>query len=408
MKPLNIAIIVRVFPNIVQTYILSQLVAFKNMGVGLTIIAGKKRTYRPQPPIIIKNNLLDDTVYINTRPGNILKGLISIPLLKTRYRNAVRKILSYDSWGEHEKYYFMKSLVHARALAFRHFDIIHSHSMFTSYHYLFMKEVLSIPMVTTYHGQVPRGVEKLDDSKLKMVLDEGDAFLVNTEFARGELIKLGCQEHKIRIIPQGIILDDFPFSERQVDHGQKIILLTVGRLSIEKGHHVALKAIKELAKVFPTLEYHIVGDGPDKQRLINLVNKYNLNTKVTFHGFKSGNALQQVLSTAHIFVLPSINTGDGYLIETQGVVLQEAQASGIPVIGSRTGGIPDIIKDDDTGLLFNEGDHHALAEKISKLIDNPDYYKRICQAGRHDVETRFDINIVCNQLISVYNEFLNS
>ncbi len=231
--------------------------------------------------------------------------------------------------------------------------------------------------------------------------------MVNTEFARDELINLGCPDHKIRIIPQGIILDDFPFIERQIDPDLKIILITVGRLSIEKGHHVALKAVKELSTAYPTLEYHIVGDGPDKERLVTLVNEYNLKSRVSFHGFKSGDALQQVLSTAHLFVLPSINTGDGYLVETQGVVLQEAQASGIPVIGSRTGGIPNIIKNNDTGLLFNEGDHHALSEKIRKLIDNPSFYKRVCQSGRSDVENRFDIKIVCQQLISVYNEFLH-
>lgn len=89
------------------------------------------------------------------------------------------------------------------------------------------------------------------------------------------------------------------------------------------------------------------------------------------------------------------------------MVLQEAQASGLPVIGSRTGGIPDVIIENKTGLLFDEGDYHDLAKKIKSLIHTPGMYQLLCQSGRRDVEMKYDIDVVCKQLLSLYDATLN-
>ena len=361
----NVAIAVPVFPNIVQTYIINQLTAFKAMGVNFSIIAQKRGIYEQLPPLINEYHLLDDATYISTEPSEIPRALFTLPLLNPHYRHALKKILSFNGLDKYDYHYRLKALIRCRALAFKDFDIFHSHSMFSSFNYLFMKEVLSIPMITTYHGHVPRGVNKLDDRKFKLVLDKGDAFIVNTSFARNELAQLGCQPDKIHMIPQGTNLDQFPFKERKINLKDKIILLTVGRLSIEKGHHIAIEALAALADQFPTLEYHIVGDGPAKKELVHLCRQLNLMGKVKFHGFQTGDELLRNFANAHIFVLPSIDTKDGYAVETQGVVLQEAQACGIPVIGSHTGGIPDVINHGITGLLYNESDPLELARTYS-------------------------------------------
>lgn len=400
MKQLSVAITVPVFPNIVQTYILSQLATFKKMGINVSIIARKKNIYKQLPPIIREHQLLDDAIYISTEPSKLPGEIISLPFMNATYRDAFLRLLAFRSWSGYERSYRYKALVLARALAYRPFDIIHSHSMFASYNYLFMKDVLSIPLVTTYHGQLPKGVNKLDDYKLKMVLKKGDAFLVNTCFAKEELIGMGCPAETILIIPQGTNLDNFTFQKRKIDPGKRIVLLTIARLSIEKGHQVAIEAIRELAEQFPTLEYHIVGEGPERARLTNLSMDYGLKERVVFHGFKTGEELRKVFSSAHIFVLPST-------METQGVVLQEAQASGIPVIGSRTGGIPDVIRDNDTGLLFSELNHHELANKVHGLILDPDQYNNLSTSGRKDVEQRFDINLICKNLVGIYTDILS-
>jgi len=227
-------------------------------------------------------------------------------------------------------------------------------------------------------------------------------------FAKNQLLDMGCPENKITIIPQGTNLEDFPFRQRHINRESRIILLTVGRLSIEKGHHIAIKAVAELASEFPTLEYHLVGSGPEKDNLVALIDKYGLKGRVKLLGLMTVDELKDVYSSADLFVLPSIDTKDGYHIETQGVVLQEAQASGIPVIGSRTGGIPDIIKDNETGILYNESDHHNLADKIRTLIKDTGLYCKLCQSGRKEVESHFDTNLISARIVSLYEDILEN
>ena len=86
--------------------------------------------------------------------------------------------------------------------------------------------------------------------------------------------------------------------------------------------------------------------------------------------------------------------------------MQEAQASGIPVIGSHTGGIPDVIEDGTTGLIFDESNPEDLAEKICMLVDRPEIYLHLTRAGRKDVETRFDSLVVNSNMISLYEKIL--
>ena len=400
MKKLSVAVIVPIFPNIVQTYVLSQIVALKNSDINTVIVAGKRGKYKKLPPAISEYNILDDTIYISTEYNNVLKEILSLPLQNKLYIKALKTIIKSRSWQKYGIKYFIKVLIRSKIFT-NTFNIIHSHSLFTSYDYLFLKEHFSIPIVTTYHGMVPEGVKQLDKDKQKMLFEKGDLFIVNTEFSKQQLIELGCLQEKIKIIPQGINLKEFPFFKRSIDRGGKINLLTVGRLSIEKGHDTAIKAIAKVAKIYPMLEYNIVGDGPEKNNLAKLISDYRLEGIVKLRGVKVGKELLQYYSNAHIFVLPS-NT------ETQGVVLQEAQASGIPIIASRVGGIPEVIIENNTGLLYEAQNHNNLADMIQLLVHNPILYQEICIASRKDIEKKFDISVVCNKLVDTYKEFIPS
>jgi glycosyltransferase involved in cell wall biosynthesis len=115
----------------------------------------------------------------------------------------------------------------------------------------------------------------------------------------------------------------------------------------------------------------------------------------------SGNELLSHYSAAHLFVLPSIAIKDGWA-ETQGVVLQEAQSSGIPVIASRTGGIPEVIRNRETGLLFDAENVQQLAEKIISLIADKELYKSLSTQARREVEENFSMEVICTRLFRIY------
>ena len=406
MKKISIAIAVSKFPNFVQTYILSLITSLNDANIKTTIIANEAGKADCLPPDFNKHNLLKNTIYVDTEHKNLLKEILTIPIFNAQYRKSAKKLLTSTLTLKYGWRYHIKTFARIKTLAFRDFNIVHSHNLTISYDYLFLKELFSIPIITTFHGKEPVSSKNIDNEKVKILFEIGDVFLVNTQYAKNQLIDMGCPQKKIETIPQGTNLDDFSFTQREISPQSKIILLTVGRLSIEKGHHIAIRAISELTRSFPTLEYHIIGEGSERNNLESLISKKQLETKIILHGMVTSDELTNHYAKAHIFILPSIDLCDGYHVETQGVVLQEAQASGIPVIASQTGGIPDVIRNYGTGLLYKESDHHELAEKIKTLINDPELYQKISHSGRLDVEERFNITQVCKQIKFIYEKLL--
>jgi colanic acid/amylovoran biosynthesis glycosyltransferase len=255
---------------------------------------------------------------------------------------------------------------------------------------------------------VPNNVRMLEKDKIRKVLEKGDAFFVNTSFARDQLLGHGCPADRIRTIPQGTRVGDFPFRLRRIKSGEPLILLSVGRLSVEKGFHVAIRAIARLKKSFPNIEYRIIGSGLEEQRLKDLIKSHAVQDCVKLCGSASTEQLREHYEKASIFVLPSIDLRDGTHTETQGVVLQEAQASGIPVIASRTGGIPEVIKDRITGFLFDEEDDEELAHLAETLITDEKIYRSISVQARKDVEENYSIDVIRERLIAAYNSIIDA
>jgi glycosyltransferase involved in cell wall biosynthesis len=271
-----------------------------------------------------------------------------------------------------------------------------------------MKEVFGIPMTTTFHGLVPGNVKMLEPDKIRAVLDTTDAFYVNTQFACKQLLDFGCNRDKIHIIPQGTNTADFPFRERAIPENEATVMLSVGRLSHEKGFHIAISAMSRLITENVNVEYRIIGNGIERDNLSEQIEHLGLQNNVKLLGSVSTEELQSHYADAHVFVLPSIDLQDGTHTETQGVVLQEAQSSGLPVIASRTGGIPEVIRDRYTGLLFEQNDEAGLARHVKSLIADPSLYQSLCLNGRKDVDDNYSMEVIRERLLSVYSDIINS
>lgn len=401
-----LAILVRQFPNIVQTYVLNHILSMKQAGVQTIIVAERDPHQREIHPRVIDNHLLDETLYVNTTITDVIALIRSKQTSLSRQVATIFRLVFSSLWFRRGIRYTLKALLRSGVLAKRDIDIIHSHSLFNSYDYLFLSDVFGIPMTTTFHGLIPQNVRQLDADNVRAVLDAGKAFFVNTKFARSQLETLGCERRKIHIIPQGTDVDDFPFVAKKIDRDDEIIILSVGRLSVEKGFHVAIEAIAAIIDRHPGIRYHIVGGGPEEKKLRALIDRYNLHDKVEIIGSVSTALLAQHYASSHLFLLPSIDFRDGSHTETQGVVLQEAQCSGIPVIASRTGGIPEIIIETETGLLCDEEDSQQLGDCIDRLIEDPDLYHKLHLQGRRDVEDHYSAAVIGARLRKVYDSVL--
>jgi len=150
------------------------------------------------------------------------------------------------------------------------------------------------------------------------------------------------------------------------------------------------------------VEYHVVGDGPLRQELEAKVQAFGLGEVVKFHGACDNAGVRQWLRRCHIFVLCSV-TIDGDQ-EGQGLVLQEAQASGLPVVATRHGGLTEGLLPERSGFLVPEWDVAALTDCLTQLIQHPETWEAMGRAGRDYVAAKYDQTILTQNLLDLYRE----
>src|SRR5262249_14392219 len=155
-----------------------------------------------------------------------------------------------------------------------------------------------------------------------------------------------------------------------------------------KGHEFVIRAIAKLCARHKNVQYDIVGDGPLRKKLEQLTAELRVQVAVTFHGALDSDGVRRQMAEAHLFVLTSVNIeGDQ---EGQGLVLQEAQASGLPVVATNHGGLPEGLLPDQSGFLVPERDVDALAERLNFLVEHTEIWPTMGNAGRRFVEARYD------------------
>ena len=163
-----------------------------------------------------------------------------------------------------------------------------------------------------------------------------------------------------QLIPNGVDTEWFTPSERKTR--SRIKILFAGRLNVEKDLPTMLKATDLLVKSGRDIGVEIVGDGPERERLVSMVKQMGLQDVVNFNGWVDRSMMRTIYSEADIFVLPSIDEG------MSNVVL-EAMASGMPVVVTRIRGNVDLVEDGVNGFLFEPGDVNALKNLLEKVLD---------------------------------------
>jgi glycosyltransferase involved in cell wall biosynthesis len=208
-----------------------------------------------------------------------------------------------------------------------------------------------------------------------------------------EYMLAGFDPKRIEVIYNGIDPRFLTLPRSASNKEEAFQLLFVGRIRIEKGILVILKALDLLMHEFntsmdlPPLHLHIFGDGDETyiSELQTFLREKGLTDIVTFHGKVPQDELIQYYDRCEIMLVPSLWQ------EPFGLVVAEAMARGLPVIASSVGGPAEIITHEKNGLLVEAGDERALALAISQLINNPDKRKRFGQAARSTVQERFVI-----------------
>lgn len=217
-----------------------------------------------------------------------------------------------------------------------------------------------------------------------------DRYIAVSKFYQQKMIEFGFPEHQVSYLPNYIDTSTYPISTR--DDGY---VLSFGRLSEEKG----IETLIEGAALCPDIPVVIAGTGPEEKALKELAAIRNVKN-VSFVGFKTGAALQELIANSSFAVITS------RWYENCPMSVLESLAFGKPVIGANIGGIPELIEDGIDGIIYQTGDHEDLAKKMQTLWQMGSQRAEMGRAGRGKVEQKFNPDIHYDQLIKIYTELV--
>jgi len=178
---------------------------------------------------------------------------------------------------------------------------------------------------------------------------------------------------------------------RELGAEKLFILLVVAHLIREKGVDVAIKALRELP---PHVVLWIIGGGPERKALQELVDQFGLQDRVVLWGVQR--SVAQYMQAADCIICPSV------WAEAAGLVILEALGCGLPVIASKIGGIPEFLEEGKTGFLFPAGDYLSLAERVTRLLTIPELTLTIGQQARSTAVADFSVESRLNELLTDY------
>ena len=223
------------------------------------------------------------------------------------------------------------------------------------------------------------------------IYDLIDVFISPSRFLKEKVEEMGFRGQVVHL-PNFVKIEEF---EPSYEPQEKSIVY-VGRLSREKGIPALIEAVKGLDA---TLK--IIGDGPLKESLEEDVQRQKIKN-IEFLGYKSSKELKSEIKKSMFFVLPS----ECYENNPRSVI--EAFALGKPVIGARIGGIPELVKDKETGLTFESGNIGDLRDKINHMLNNPEKVSEMGRNGREFVEKEFNAEKHYERLMPIYESVMKA
>jgi colanic acid/amylovoran biosynthesis glycosyltransferase len=265
-----------------------------------------------------------------------------------------------------------------------------------------------LPVLVSFHG-ADAGIDTGKAAHLKplrSVFRHATLILPRSRAIAETLVALGCPEEKIRIHRTGVPLDRFPFAQRYAPEDGRWRLFQACRLVPKKGIETTLRGFARFLTQHPGAKLTIAGEGPLAETLQELAEDLRIASRVTFPGFVSQAKLRDLLYQSHLFLHPSVTGPDG---DTEGVpnALLEAMASGLPVVSTWHGGIPEAVQHGETGLLVPEHADAALAEAMLWLAANPDEYAAMSANAARTVASQWEIHAQTRLLESIYDEALS-
>lgn len=392
MKNKKFALILSQFPEIHETFILRELVEMKQKNIDFLLFSLKKckdKFVHPEAEILMQETHYSPFIFswriISAFVYFLLKTPIKlvstvIYIIKHNYKSVELLIKSLGVLPQ--------ALLFAKIMKANNIDHIHSHwATIPTTSAVIISRLLSIPYSFTAHAwdiflNQTMLLEKLKNASFVITCTGYnkkylDSLQKNQKNMQSEVIK---NYH-------GIDFENLPKIDK---HVQKNFIFSIGRLCEQKGFPYLIKACKILKDAGIEIQCKIVGEGPDREKLNDLIERENLHDTVSLLGLKTHEKIFELFNQAEIFVLPCVIAKNG---DRDGIpnVLIEALAMKTPVVSTTVSGVPELIIKNKTGLTVNPRNSEELSVAINKLLYDKNLQDKFAQNGRELVEKNFDI-----------------
>lgn len=280
-------------------------------------------------------------------------------------------------------------------------DIVHAHEVKSDVITYLASRLHSIPIITTLHGWIGNGLrQRLLVALDKFIIRGFNRVIAVSRQIEGELIASGVPPDKLHLLHNAIVVERYRRTGQRGALteviGQPIsspVIASIGRLSPEKGHADLIDAIAIICRRGHKVSLVLIGDGPERSKLIGQVKSLGLEGSVHLPGYLS--EPQRLLEEIDLMVLPS---------HTEGLpnAALEALLMEVPVLATKVGGTPEVISDGETGRLIPPHSPEALAAGIVEFFANTEKWRRMASRGRDVVEANFNFKVRTHKLEAIY------
>jgi colanic acid/amylovoran biosynthesis glycosyltransferase len=393
----RVALLTALFPVLSEIPFLNQIVGLVERGHEVDIYADGPQPGGAFHPDVGRLGLESRTRYPIRWPAGRLERWRAAARLLAAHRGSERRLLlrTLDPSRFWHRAWTLDQLRRtARFLPVRPYDVCYCAFGMDAPHALRLRRLgaLTGELIVAFRGaDTTKYVARRGPRVYGRTFREARLLLPVCEFLARRLLQLGAPPERVVVHRTGIDLRRWPYRERRPEAGGGLRLVSVGRLVEKKGIAQVLGALRLLADRGIRAEYRVFGDGPLRERLGMLAAELGIADRVAFEGRQAQEAVHEGLARSDVLVAASVTAADG---DEEGIpnVLKEAMASGMPVIGTRHAGIPELVEDGVSGWLVPERDEPALAEALVRLASEPERWAAMGRAGRAKIEREYDID----------------
>ncbi|SDH02245.1 glycosyltransferase family 4 protein [Winogradskyella thalassocola] len=367
---------------------------------------------------VIQYNLGATSETFLTRHINLLKHQFDVSCITGKIHNS--KILDASKTYEYTKVKYIDLLYNRLLFRLNKSSYIYSNSIFKGikkiqpdlivFQFAFLPVLcytkvaeLDIPFVIIHHGTDLNNarLDKAYHNKLKLVWKHAKSVVFVSRFLYDEALKLGLDKNKAEVIYLGVPIKKV---EERVKKDKQFNILTIGRLVAVKNQAFLVKAFKIFNNLYPNSKLTIIGDGPLKDNITVLIKELGLSNNVFLTGALAFSQVESYIDKADVFCLTSkkVLLTNSCQEEGLGLTLIEASLRKVPLIGTKSGGIPEVISHTENGLLVDSDNTKELFKALEYLHLNPKKAKAMGEKAYEIVLKKFDENSQIEEFVKVY------